>query len=194
MKAICGLVLLNLSIVGTGCSGSAEPPPQAETVATDAMPSAETEAADVKAMAADARLVVVHKDESCGCCHSWVEHLQQNGFRVIVRNVTNLDKIKQQVGVPHGMGSCHTARVGGYFVEGHVPAADILRLLEERPKAKGLTVPGMPIGSPGMEIPGEPAQPYDVHLIAADGTTSVFIHHGGQAPVARDRSVDKVNQ
>lgn len=182
MKAISGFLLLNLSIVGTGCSGSADPAPPTVTVATDAAPSAETEAADVKAMVADARLVVVHKNESCGCCHSWVEHLQQKGFRVIVRDVSNLDQIKQQVGVPPGMGSCHTARVGGYFVEGHVPAADILRLLEERPKAKGLTVAGMPIGSPGMEIPGEPSQPYDVHLVAADGATSVFVHHDGQAP------------
>jgi hypothetical protein len=176
MKAISGFLLLNLSIVGAGCSGSAHPSPPTVTVATDAAPSAETEAADVKAMAADARLVVVHKNESCGCCHSWVEHMQQKGFRVIVRDVSNLESIKQQVGVPPGMGSCHTARVGGYFVEGHVPAADVLRLLEERPKAKGLSVPGMPIGSPGMEIQGEPAQPYDVHLVAADGTTSVFVH------------------
>lgn len=182
MKAISGFLLLNLSIVGAGCSGSADPTPPTVAVAPDAGLSAETEAADVKAMAADARLVVVHKNESCGCCHSWVEHLQKNGFKVIVRDVSNLDSIKTQVGVPPGMGSCHTARVGGYFVEGHVAAADILRLLEERPKAKGLTVPGMPIGSPGMEVPGEPSHPYDVHLVAADGTTTVFVHHDGQAP------------
>jgi hypothetical protein len=182
MKPIATVLLLGLPIFGAGCSKSADPPPPAVSVATGAVPSAETEAADVKAMAADARLVVVHKNESCGCCHSWVEHMQKKGFRVIVRDVSNLDGIKQQVGVPFGMGSCHTARVGGYFVEGHVPAADILRLLEERPNAKGLTVPGMPIGSPGMEIPGEPSQPYDVHLVAADGTTSVFAHHAGLAP------------
>ena len=77
------------------------------------------------------------------------------------------------------MGSCHTAEVGGYFLEGHVPAADIARLLEEHPNAKGLTVPGMPIGAPGMEIEGQEAQPYDVHLVAPDGSTSIYAHHSG---------------
>jgi hypothetical protein len=179
MKVISGFLLLSLTIAGAGCSGSADPPSQA-VVSTDTGQSAETEAADVKAMAADARLVVVHKNESCGCCHSWVEHLQEKGFKVIVRDVSNLDPIKVQVGIPYGMGSCHTARVGGYFVEGHVPAADIVRLLEERPPAKGLTVPGMPIGSPGKEVPGEPAQPYTVHLVGTDGSMSVFALHGEQ--------------
>jgi hypothetical protein len=136
-----------------------------------------TEAADVAAMAADPRLVVVHKTESCGCCHLWVEHMEKSGFKVTVRNVTDLGGIKERVGVPYGMGSCHTARVGGYFIEGHVPAADIARLLEERPNAKGLTVPAMPLGSPGMEVASGEVQPYDVHLVARDGSTSVFTHH-----------------
>jgi hypothetical protein len=122
--------------------------------------------------------VVVHKSESCGCCKLWVEHLSRAGFAVDVINESNLGPIKERVGVPYGKGSCHTAEVGGYFVEGHVPASDIQRLLRERPKAKGLTVPGMPAGSPGMEVPSGKVDPYDVLLVANDGSTSVYAHHG----------------
>lgn len=139
------------------------------------------ESADVAAMATDPRLVVVHKNETCGCCHLWVEHMEKNGFKVVVRNVDNLAGIKESVGVPAGMGSCHTARVGGYFVEGHVPAADIARLLDEKPDAKGLTVPGMPLGSPGMEVASGDTQAYDVYLVARDGSTAVFARHGTEA-------------
>jgi hypothetical protein len=122
--------------------------------------------------------VVVHKSETCGCCKLWVSHLEQAGFVVQVVNEENLGPTKERVGVPYGMGACHTAEVEGYFVEGHVPAADIRRLLRERPQAKGLTVPGMPAGSPGMEVPSGQVDPYDVFLVAADGSTSVFAHHG----------------
>ncbi|MGE0582579.1 MAG: DUF411 domain-containing protein [Steroidobacteraceae bacterium] len=122
-------------------------------------------------------LVVVHKSPACGCCEAWVTHMKSAGFPVEVKNVDNLDAIKTKVGVPYAKGSCHTAEVDGYFVEGHVPAADVKRLLAERPQAKGLTVPGMPAGSPGMETPDGTAQPYDVELVAADGTTTVFAHH-----------------
>ncbi|MBX3694117.1 MAG: CopG family transcriptional regulator [Steroidobacteraceae bacterium] len=103
--------------------------------------------------------------------------MKEAGFPVEVRDVDNLDAIKGRVGVPYAKGSCHTAEVAGYFVEGHVPAADVKRLLAERPAAKGLTVPGMPAGSPGMEVPDGTVQPYDVELVAEDGTTSVFSRH-----------------
>jgi hypothetical protein len=129
-------------------------------------------------IAANEPRVVVHKSESCGCCKLWVSHLEQAGFVVQVVNEDNLGPTKERVGVPYGMGSCHTAEVEGYFVEGHVPAADIRRLLRERPQAKGLTVPGMPAGSPGMEVPSGQVDPYDVFLVANDGSTSVFAHHG----------------
>jgi hypothetical protein len=122
--------------------------------------------------------VVVHKNASCGCCLLWVEHMQQAGFAVEVRNVDNLEPVKTRVGVPAGKGSCHTAEVGGYFVEGHVPAEDVKRLLAERPDAKGLTVPGMPLGSPGMEVPDGRVQPYTAELVHADGSTSAFARHG----------------
>jgi hypothetical protein len=123
--------------------------------------------------------VTVYKSESCGCCNEWVKHLQAAGFAVETHNMDNMGPTKERVGIPPAMGSCHTAEVGGYFVEGHVPASDIKRLLRERPAAKGLTVPGMPAGSPGMEVPSGQVDPYDVFLVAKDGTTSVFAHHGG---------------
>lgn len=122
--------------------------------------------------------VTVYKNASCGCCRLWVQHLVRAGFTVQVKNVANLNPVKQRVGVPVGMGSCHTAEVGGYFVEGHVPAQDIRRLLREHPRAKGLVVPGMPAGSPGMEVPSGKVQPYDVQLVAPEGKTSVFARHG----------------
>jgi hypothetical protein len=125
--------------------------------------------------------VTVHKSASCGCCQLWVDRLRGAGFHVDVRNEDNLNDVKQRVGIPYGMGSCHTAEVGGYFVEGHVPMDDIKRLLRERPDAKGLTVPGMPAGSPGMEVPSGQVQPYDVILVKRDGTTAVFSHHGDAA-------------
>lgn len=121
-------------------------------------------------------LVTVYKNESCGCCRLWVRHLQQSGFSVDVHNVDNLGPTKERVGIPPAMGSCHTAEIGGYFIEGHVPADDIKRLLREHPNARGLTVPGMPVGSPGMEMAGK-NRPYDVMLIAKDGTASVYAHH-----------------
>lgn len=124
--------------------------------------------------------VTVHKSESCGCCKIWVDRLRDAGFPVDVRNEDNLDAVKQRVGIPYGMGSCHTAEVEGYFVEGHVPVEDIKRLLRERPDAKGLTVPGMPAGSPGMEVPSGQVQPYEVLLIAKNGSISVWSRHGSK--------------
>jgi hypothetical protein len=136
--------------------------------------------ARVATAAAAAPTIVVNKTPTCGCCGSWVKHLQAAGFAVQVRDMENLSPIKERVGVPFGMGSCHTAEVDGYFVEGHVPAEDVKRLLRERPKAKGLTVPGMPAGSPGMEVPSGRVDRYDVLLVGSDGKTSVFATHGNK--------------
>lgn len=121
--------------------------------------------------------VTVHKSASCGCCKVWAQHLRNAGFPVVVSNADDLTPVKQRLGVPPRAGSCHTAEVGGYFIEGHVPVEDIARLLRERPDAKGLAVPGMPRGSPGMEASPEDAQPYDVLLVARDASTTVFAHH-----------------
>lgn len=121
--------------------------------------------------------MTVHKHESCGCCNVWIEHMREAGFTVEAKNAEDMGAVKQAAGVPYTMGSCHTAEVGGYFVEGHVPAEDVLRLLRERPAARGLTVPGMPLGSPGMEHPDGIVQPYVVSLVLADGSVQEFSRH-----------------
>jgi hypothetical protein len=159
------------SLFVAGCTAqSANPAPVAIATAT---------AAD--APAAPAALtwprMVVHKSASCGCCAAWVEHVQHAGFDVEVRNEENLYAVKEKLGVPLDKASCHTAEIGGYFVEGHVPADDIKRLLKDKPKAKGLALRGMPVGSPGMEVAGMQPEPYSVELVDAQGATRVFAEH-----------------
>ena len=123
-------------------------------------------------------IVDVYKDPTCGCCSKWVEHLQAAGFTVRTTNTGDLSDFKTKHNVPARVRSCHTALVDGYVVEGHVPAADIQRLLKERPaNVAGLGVPGMPIGSPGMEVAGTKAQRYDVIAFVKDGSTRVFATH-----------------
>lgn len=122
--------------------------------------------------------VLVHKSESCGCCGAWVDHLRSAGFTVEVRNSDDLQPVKQRLGITPSMMSCHTAEVGGYFVEGHVPAADIKRLLAQKPDVKGLVLPGMPLGSPGMEVPDGRVQPYVVSAVDKQGQLSDYSHHG----------------
>lgn len=119
--------------------------------------------------------VQVWKDPNCGCCQDWVEHLQQNGFEPIVFDEGNVSA-RARLGMPRQFGSCHTALVQGYVIEGHVPAADVKRLLNEKPSALGLAVPGMPVGSPGMDgaVYGGRRDPYDVLLIQRNGAHSVF--------------------
>lgn len=117
----------------------------------------------------------VFKSPSCGCCRKWIEHLQQNGFQVSVHEVNDVPAARKKLGMPDRLGSCHTARVGDYVIEGHVPAADIQRLLTEKTKALGLAVPSMPPGSPGMET-AKPV-PYNTLLVEADGSTNVFANH-----------------
>jgi len=115
--------------------------------------------------------VVVYKDPSCECCGRWVDHMRSNGFSVAVSNVEDMDTVKRQAGIPEAMASCHTAYVGDYLVEGHVPAADIKRMLADRPSIKGLAVPGMPASAPGMDSPGEP---FTVLAFSTSGMTRVF--------------------
>jgi len=117
-------------------------------------------------------LVKVWKTPSCGCCGKWVQHMESAGFRVEVTDVDDVDPIKKANGLPLKLASCHTALVGGYVVEGHVPASDVRRLLREKPTMLGLAAPGMPAGSPGMDVPGSP--PYQVLGVARDGTTTVY--------------------
>lgn len=122
--------------------------------------------------------VEVWKSATCKCCGAWVKHLEANGFAVTVNDADTsvLAALKRQAGISDKLASCHTAKIGGYVVEGHVPSSDIKRLVTERPDATGLTVPGMPVGSPGMEQ-GDEFEPYDVLLIKKDGATEVFAKH-----------------
>jgi hypothetical protein len=131
-------------------------------------------AAGVRAQAA-APVVEVWKSPTCGCCKDWVAHLEANGLRTVVHDVGNT-AMRARLGIAPEYGSCHTARVAGYAIEGHVPAADVQRLLRERPDAIGLAVPRMPVGSPGMDGPeyGGRRDPYDVLLLGRDGGSRVF--------------------
>lgn len=125
--------------------------------------------------AADQPTIEVQKTATCGCCVAWVAHLRRAGFTVRAQNVSyeRLARFKQQHGIRDRHASCHTARVGGYTIEGHVPASEILRLLEQRPEAVGLSVPGMPVGSPGMEA-GTEREAYRVLLVKKDGTDRTY--------------------
>lgn len=128
------------------------------------------------ARAAAVNTIDVYKSPLCGCCEGWVAHLRDNGFTVRVHDVDDTGVHRARLGMPERYGSCHTASIGGYAIEGHVPAADIRRLLATRPKAVGLAVPGMPVGSPGMEQ-GPRVDPYQVLLVRADGGASVFARY-----------------
>ena len=118
------------------------------------------------------------KNPQCGCCNAWIEILKDDGFNVTTEDRSNSDLavFKFESGIPKDMTSCHTAKIGGYFIEGHVPASDIKRLIEERPDALGLAVPAMPYGSPGMG-PEDQREAYDVFIIMANGTAEVFQHY-----------------
>lgn len=135
-------------------------------------------AASGLAAASTRPVVEVWKTPTCGCCHDWIKHLQANGFEVKTHDVSDAVKreYRQRLGLSDRYGSCHTALVGGYLLEGHVPAREIQRLLKDKPRALGLAVPGMPIGSPGMDGPeyGGRKDPYDVLLVQRGGTATVY--------------------
>jgi len=119
--------------------------------------------------------VTVYKTPWCGCCSGWAKHMRANGFTVVTRDLEDLTAVKKMLGIPEPLQSCHTATVGDYVVEGHVPAKDVKRMLTERPKIRGITTPGMPVGSPGMEG-GEP-EPYEVLSFKRSGPVGVFSRH-----------------
>lgn len=131
--------------------------------------------ADAPTGAEAAGEMVVYRSPACGCCTAWVEHMREAGFQVRVEDRTNLAPVKAEMGVPADLSSCHTARVGGYVIEGHVPASDVRRLLAEEPDVKGLAVPGMPVGSPGMEGPNP--ERYSVVAFGGEGGREVFARH-----------------
>jgi len=121
--------------------------------------------------------ITVYKTPTCGCCHEWVAHLEANGFAVVANDVPSTAPYRERFGVPKELGSCHTGVIDGYALEGHVPASEIKRLLAEKPKARGLAVPGMPVGSPGMETGGTLRDAFDVVLFSDDGRRSVYRHY-----------------
>ena len=126
----------------------------------------------LRAAGMDAPEILIYKSPTCGCCTRWVDHVRAAGFVPTVRDVADIDTTKRELGVPAALGSCHTAIVEGYLVEGHVPADVVLAMLAEKPRAAGLAVPGMPMGSPGMEGPVKDA--YDVLIFQRDGSSRVY--------------------
>lgn len=127
------------------------------------------------------RSLAVYKTPTCPCCDGWIAHMRQAGFVATVTIMNDLRPLRVSHGLPDALASCHTGLIGGYLVEGHVPAADVVRLLAERPDAVGLAVPAMPLGSPGMETPQGHREPYDTLLVLRTGGTRVFSRHNQPA-------------
>lgn len=179
MLALLLPVLLAATL--TACGDKDAKAPMASQTAADPVASTAETAND---QASDLPLMTVYKSPTCGCCAKWVDHMREHGFEVAVVDDQQMGMRKAQLGVPQAMGSCHTATVGDYVIEGHVPAEDVLRLLREKPDAAGLAVPGMPIGSPGMEV-GDRVDPYTVWLYQKEGDrTAAWARHG---PASGDR-------
>lgn len=131
------------------------------------------------ALAAPPRDLIVYKSPTCGCCAGWITHMRKAGFRATIQETEDLTPVRARLGVPAALASCHTGLVGGYAIEGHVPPRDVVRLLLQKPKAVGLSVPGMPIGSPGMESSDGRIEPYETLLMLdRQGRTQVFARHG----------------
>jgi hypothetical protein len=154
------LLLLATGTVGAAMTAQAQPRPSAAAALPAGVPSAMT----------------VYKDPNCGCCAEWVKHIRKAGFVVSVRDTADMATVKSAMGVPGTLQSCHTARVGSYVLEGHVPADLIVKLLQQKPLALGLAVPGMPVGSPGMD--GSPPDKYDVLLFDKTGKSRVYASRG----------------
>ena len=129
----------------------------------------------------DQNQFTVWKNPDCGCCREWAAHLRKNGFEVVTNDVKDNVPIRQKLGFPEKFGSCHTALLGDYVIEGHVPARELQRLLRERPSARGLAVPGMPVGSPGMEV-GNARDAYDVLLVLTGGSSRIYQSYPLKSP------------
>lgn len=162
--AIAGIAL------PSGCSPSTQELEPASPASVAAIPGPATTAGP------DSTALVVYKESTCPCCNSWVDYMRTDGFNVVTYNVTDLDAVKQKHNIAGNLQSCHTTEVGGYYVEGHVPADLVRRLLAERPRVAGIAVPGMPVGSPGMEV--GPAEPYDILTVDSAGRTAIFGSRG----------------
>ena len=156
IKKIGSLALITMSLIITGCALASAPAPISQ--------------------AALANEINVFRSPTCGCCGLWIEHMRDAGFQVNDQITEDMTAVKEQYGVPDNLKSCHTTVVDGYVVEGHIPAEDVARLLTEKPDIAGIAVPGMPIGSPGMES-GDYVEPYTVFSFMEDGSTETFAEH-----------------
>ena len=125
----------------------------------------------------DPKTMTIYMSPTCGCCALWVDHVKAAVFRTVVHEDADMETVKDSLGVPKDLRSCHTAQVEKYLIEGHVPADDIKALLDRKPVAVGLAAPGMPASSPGMAVPGQPHEPYDVLLFRRDGSSEVYAKH-----------------
>jgi hypothetical protein len=164
---------LILSLASAAALAACSPStPEAEPAGSAVAPAPVSTAAS----GSDSTTLVVYKESTCPCCNAWVDYMRNNGFRVVTYNVSDLDAVKQKHAIASNLQSCHTTEVGGYYVEGHVPADLVRKLLAERPRIAGITVPGMPVGSPGMEV--GPPEPYDILSVDSAGRTAVFGSRG----------------
>ncbi|MEO5589063.1 MAG: DUF411 domain-containing protein [Gemmatimonadaceae bacterium] len=169
MRHIVGLAVVTAFALGACTKGDEQP---ATAVASPAEAPPVTVASNASATSATGIPIKVYKDPNCGCCKEWVKHLEQNGFVVETMDMPDLSAVKDKYGVKPDMQACHTAVVGGYTIEGHVPADVIMKLLKEKPSIAGLAVPGMPMGSPGME--GATKEKYDILTFDRAGRTTVY--------------------
>lgn len=168
-SAAAGLVVAFL-LLSVACSS-----PPNDSV-PEAPPAAVVPSQPAPATGVDTATLVVYKEATCPCCNAWVDYMRNNGFRVVTHNVTDLDAVKQKHNIAANLRSCHTTEVGGYYVEGHVPVELVRKLLAERPRIAGISVPGMPVGSPGMEV--GPPEPYDILRVDSAGRTAIFGSRG----------------
>lgn len=164
-RALAALLFALASLAAACSSPRSDSAPETPPAAVIASPPAQ-------ATGADTATLVVYKEATCPCCNKWVEYMRTNGFRVVTYNVTDLDAVKQKHNIAGNLQSCHTTEVGGYYVEGHVPVDLVRKLLAERPRIAGITVPGMPVGSPGMEV--GPPEPYDILSVDSTGRTAIY--------------------
>lgn len=164
---------LALAVAVAGCTGGTDRADSGST-ASDEAATARESVETTQASSATLPVVTVYKSPTCGCCSSWVEHMREAGFEVEAHDVNDLAEVKSRFGVFPQHQSCHTAKVGDYVVEGHVPADLVRKLLREQPEVAGLAVPGMPRGSPGMEMPDGTTDPYDVIAFTENGESAVY--------------------
>lgn len=174
-RRVAAIALALTTVAGCSGSGAASSANRTDADSARVIPAAPSPRTEIARTSGDTNTLVVYKSASCGCCRNWVEHMQQAGFTVVVHDMDDIQTVKDESGVPAALRACHTALVGKYIIEGHVPASDVRRLLRERPAVAGVAVPGMPAGSPGMESGA--AERYDVVTFGGPNAQRVYASH-----------------